>query len=272
MALQPKKGLGPILNAIDIIVAGTQQKRRELRQDTIRREGFEREDRQRLQSGKIGALGKIFGIKGIDPAQKQKAFETIIDTIGNPETDVGGFDITAREEVEEEPRFGLSPETEEIFPTLAGQDFDLPEFFKIQDQRTKRQRADDARTKLKDTMTRARKKKDTTKKDTARKDFVKNLNEFKQTLTDESKRITEKDLTGKFAPVAGQEDRFKELQTDTIPELEKLERTVSGFRSTSIDELEAWVERGWIEKDMLRELLEENGLTEEFILKNNAAR
>lgn len=260
MALQPEKGLGPILNAIDIIVADTQQKRREVREDRIRREGFEREDTQRLQSGKIGALGKIFGIKGIDPAQKQKAFDTIIDTIGNPETDVGGFDLSAQKEID---KFGLTPETEDVFPTLKGGEFELPEFLDIQSQRTTRQRAIDAGKLLK-AQTQKIRTGGKPEKDTTRKDFVKNLNEFKQTLTEESKRITEKDLIGNFKPAKGQKNRFKELQTDVIPELEKLERTASGFRATSIEELAKWFDRGWIEKDMLKELLIENGLLDEF--------
>jgi len=267
MALQPAAGLGPILNAIDIIVADTQQKRRALREDTIRREGFEREDRQRLQSGKIGALGKIFGIEGIDPGQKQKAFETIIDTIGNPDTDVGGFDLSAREEVD---KFGLTPETEDIFPTLQGAEFELPEFLNIQSQRTARQRATDTGKQIKANVQKIRAGKTGSKsaKDTTRKDFVKNLDEFKQTLTEESKRISQKDIldsTGRrFVGKPGQEDRFKELETELKPELEKLERTVSGFRSTSIEELSRWVERGWLERDMFKTLLIENGLLDEF--------
>lgn len=264
MALQPAAGLGPILNAIDIIVADTQQKRRALRDDRIRQEGFDREDSQRSQSGKITALGKIFGIQGIDPAQKQKAFDTIIDTIGNPDTDVGGFDLSAEEEVD---RFDLSPETEAMFPALEGFKPTLPELFKIQDQRTARQRADDQRKIVKANLKKIRDQKTKTPKDTTRKDFVKNLNEFKQTQTEELKRITEKDITslrGGFKPKSGQEDRFKELETELIPELEKLERTVSGFRSSSIEELSRWVERGWLEKDMMKQLLIDNGLLEEF--------
>lgn len=262
MALQPAAGLGPILNAIDIIVADTKEKRKELREDTIRQEGFEREDRRFLQTGKIGALSKIFGIKGIDPAQKQKAFDTIIDTLANPDIDIPSFELP-----EQEQKFGLTPETEGIFPTLQGGEFELPEFLNIQSQRTARQRADDARKKLKAETQRIRDLKNKTLKDITRKDFIKNLNEFKQTLTEESKRITEKDITslrGGFKPKSGQEDRFKELQSDVIPELEKLERTVSGFRSTSIEELSRWFDRGWIEKDMLKELLIENGLLDEF--------
>jgi len=44
-----------------------------------------------------------------------------------------------------------------------------------------------------------------------------------------------------------------------------LERTVSGFRSTSIEELGKWFDQGWIKKDIFKELLEDNGLLEEFI-------
>lgn len=264
MALQPEKGLGPILNAIDIIVQDTQQKRREVRDDRIRQEGFDREDSQRLQSGKISALGKIFGIQGIDPAQKQKAFDTIIDTLANPDTDVGSFDLP-----ENDPKFGLTEETTNVFPTLEGGEFELPEFLNIQRQRTAQQRADDSGKKIKADIQKIRAgKSGKTKKDTKRKDFVKNLNEFKDTIKEESKRISQKNLldsSGRsFVGKPGQEDRFKELQTDVIPELEKLERTVSGFRSTSIDELGRWFDRGWIERDIFKQLLIENGLLDEF--------
>ncbi len=268
MALQPEKGLGPILNALDIIVADTQQKRREVRDDRIRQEGFDREDTQRLQSGKIGALGKIFGIQGIDPAQKQKAFDTIIDTLANPDTDVGSFELP-----ENDPKFGLTEETTDVFPTLEGGEFELPDFLNIQSQRTARQRATDAGKRLK-ALTEKGRTGDKPKKDTTRKDFVKNLNEFKDTQKEELRRITQPGLrTGTFSPKSDPNDpnvkientnRVNELQNDSIPELEKLERTVSGFRSTSIEELSKWFDRGWIEKDMLKELLIENGLLDEF--------
>jgi len=271
MALQPEKGLGPILNAIDIIVADTQQKRREVRDDRIRQEGFDREDTQRLQSGKITALGKIFAIKGIDPPQKQKAFDTIIETLANPDTDIPSFELP-----EKEQRFDLTPEDIEAFPALEGFRPDLPGLFNIKKQRTTEQQTADQRDLVKANIQniRARTQKilsgktDKTKKDTTKKDFVKNLDEFIRTVTEESKRISQKDIldvTGRrFVGKSGQEERFKELETELKPELEKLKRTVLGFRSTSIEELSKWVERGWLGKDMMKQLLIDNGLLDEF--------
>ena len=105
--------LAPLAGAVDLIIASNQREKENQRQDQIRQEGFDRQEKQNRFGLQVQMLDRIATNQDFDESTREQASKQQIELLSNPDFDIGMLN-NLNPQLREPPTVETTPATQDI--------------------------------------------------------------------------------------------------------------------------------------------------------------